>query len=147
MICIGSLISLRLGLSTGSFILCKPQTNTIHTVTLIGRGRIPFTLEDMAKVASTVAAGDLRALHTKGVIHMSFHSTRNRVKIGRPTTARLELVVGLVQRCVATGAVIYTLRRVVGIIFTSARALCFLFAEDPELFYIFKQRKQGWLLG
>lgn len=136
--CIILIIQLRLGLSTSSFILCKPQTNTIHTVTLIGRGRIPFTLEDMTKMASTVAAGNFRALHTKGAVHMSLYSTGNRVKIGRPATAGLELVIGLVQRCVAAGAVINTRGRGVGVIFTSSRALCPLLAEDPELFYMFK---------
>jgi hypothetical protein len=61
----------------------------------------------MAEMASTVAAGNLGALHTKGVIHMSLYSTGNRVKVGWPATARLEFVIGLVQRRVATGAVIY----------------------------------------
>ena len=116
-------------------ILRKPQANTIHTVPLIrGRG-VPLSFEDMTQMPATVAADDLRPFHAKSIIHMSGHRSRNRIKVCWPAAARLELMVGFVERRVAPGAVVHALRRVVGIVLSRAGALSSLLAEDAELFW------------
>lgn len=48
-----------------AFILLKPQTNTIHTMSLISRSRISLSLEHMSQMSPTVATHNLRALHSK----------------------------------------------------------------------------------
>jgi hypothetical protein len=87
----------------------------------------------MAKVTTAVVADNLSSLHTKCVIHMSLHSSGDRVEVGWPATAGLELVVGRVERGVAASTGIYTLRRVMGIVFSSAGALGAFLTEYTEL--------------
>lgn len=123
--------SLRLG----GFICIfrKPQTNTVDTVSLVRWRWESFAFENMPKVASAVITNNFGPLHSECVVDMSLNSTRDRIKVGRPAAARLELVVGLVEGCVAAGAVIDTLRGVVGVIFTSASRLSALFTENSKL--------------
>lgn len=103
---------------------------------LIRGSRVPFTLEDVAKMTPAVAADNLGALHPEGVIHMSLHGARDRVEIGRPATARLELVVCLVERSIAASAVVHALRRVVRIVLAGAGAFGAFLTEDAELLCI-----------
>jgi hypothetical protein len=104
-------------------------------VALISRSLIALTLEDMAKMTTAIGTDNLRPLHAKSIVHVSGHSPRNRVKVCRPSTARLELVVGGVKWRIATGAIVDALGWVVGIIFPCAGTLGTLFAEDAELLY------------
>lgn len=128
--------SLRLRILGSASIFCKAQTDTIHTMTLIRGGLISLTLKYMAEVTPTVGTYDLCALHTKCVINVSSDSTRDGIKVCRPATARFELVIGSVKRRIATGAIVDAFGRVVGIVFTGARALSALFAENAELFWV-----------
>lgn len=98
--------------------------------------RVPFTLKDVTKMASAVAANNLSPLHPKGVINMSLHGSRDRVEISWPATAGLELVVRFVEWRIAASTVVHTLRRVVGIVLASTGMLGTLFTEDAELLYI-----------
>lgn len=127
--------SFRLRFLGSASIFCKPQTDTIHTMTLVRGSLIPLTLEYMAKVTPTIGAYDLCPLHTKRAVNVSSHSTRDGIKVCGPATARFELVVGSVQRRIATSAIVDAFRRVVGIIFTGASALSALFTENAELFW------------
>lgn len=55
-------------------------------------------------MATAVAAYDFRARHAKRAILVTRHSAGDGVEEGRPAAAGLELVVRLVERCVAAGA-------------------------------------------
>lgn len=41
-------------------VLIKLQTDAVHAMSLVGRGRIPFTLENVSQVTAAVTANDLR---------------------------------------------------------------------------------------
>lgn len=103
---------------------------------LISRSLVALALEDMAKVTTAVSADNFRPLHAKRVIHVSGHSSGNRVKVCGPSTARLELMVGSVKRRITTGAIVDALGRVMGVIFACTGTLGTLFAENAELLYI-----------
>lgn len=96
-------------------------------MSLINGGREALALKDMAKMTTTVAADDLSSLHSKCVVHMSLHSSRDGIEVGWPTTAGFELVVSRVERRVAASTGVYTLGWVVRIIFSRAGALSALF--------------------
>lgn len=118
-------------------ILRKPQTNTINTMPLIRRCRIPLSLEHMPQMPSTVIAHDLRALHPKRRIRVPLHSPRHGVEIRRPAAAGLELVRGRVQRRRAPRARVHALRGVVRVVFACEGAFGAFFAEDAELVCLF----------
>lgn len=99
----------------------------------IGRRIESFSLEDVTQVSSAVRADDLCARHAKGAILVAGHGAWDGVEVCRPAAARLELVVGLVERCAAPCASVDTLGRVVLVIFTGARGLGALLSEDAEL--------------
>lgn len=99
----------------------------------VGRGGIALALEDVAEVAAAVGADDLGPGHAEGAVLMAGHGAWDAVKISGPAAARLELVVGFVQRRAAAGTGIDTLVRVVLVVSAGARALCALLPEDPEL--------------
>lgn len=122
-----------LGLGVSIRILRKPQTNTVDTVALVRWRLEPLAFKNMSEVASAVITDNFGPLHPECVVDMSLNSTGDRIEVSRPATARLELVVGLVERCIAAGAVIDTLRGVVGVIFSSTSRLSALFTENPEL--------------
>lgn len=106
----------------------------MHTaMTLVGRSRVAFSLEDVTKVTTTVGADNLSTLHTKGAVGVSGYSTGNGIEEGRPAAPRLELVVGLVKRSVATGAGVDTFGRHVLVKVAAVGCLGALFAEDAEL--------------
>jgi hypothetical protein len=90
----------------------------------------------MAKMTTAVATNNLGALHAKCVVHMALHSSGNGVKVGRPATARLELVVRRIERGIASSAIINALGRVMGVIFSCTGSLGTLLAEYTELLCI-----------
>lgn len=85
---------------------------------------------------SAVRAGNLRPLHPKRAIDMSCNRTRNRVKVRRPSTPRLEFVICCIEGRVAARASVDALRGVVGVVFAGAGTLGTLLAEDAELFWL-----------
>lgn len=105
-------------------------------MSLIRGSRVSLAFKDMAKMATTVATNNLGALHAKCVIHMALHGPGNRVKIGRPATARLEFVIGRVERGVASSTGIYALGRVMGVIFSCTGAFSALLSEYTKLLCI-----------
>lgn len=102
-------------------------------MTLVSGSRISLSLEDVTEMATTVGADNLGTLHTKGAVGVSGHSTRNGIEESWPAAARLELVVGLVERSVAAGAGVDTLRGHVLVKVTAIGGLGALFTEDAEL--------------
>lgn len=66
---------------------------------------------------------------------MANDGARDAVEVGGPAAAAAELVVRLVQRCVAAGARVHALLRVVLVELATARRLGALLAEDAELLY------------
>lgn len=65
---------------------------------------------------------------------MSCHGTRYAVEVGRPTTAGLELVRCLVERCIAGGAGVDAFLGHMLVIFACERRFSALFSQDAELF-------------
>lgn len=131
-----SYICSSLGFGLGISIFGEPQADTVHTMPLIRRCWETLAFENMSKMASAVAADDFSALHAKGIVHISFDSTGNRIKISGPPTARFELVVCCIKRRITASTVVYTLRGIVRVIFASPRTFSALFTENPELFWV-----------
>jgi hypothetical protein len=102
-------------------------------VTLIGGSRVSLALEDVTKMAATVGADNLSALHTKGAVSVSGYSTRDSIEESRPAAARLELVVGLVERSLAAGTGVDTLGGHVLVKVAAVGRLGALVTEDAEL--------------
>ncbi len=65
---------------------------------------------------------------------MTGDSTRDVIKVSRPATARLELVVGLIKGRIASGASVDARPREKLVKFVRARGLCALLSKDAELF-------------
>lgn len=131
-----SLLSLGLDLVCllhGLIIVCKLQTDTIDTVSLVSGCVVTLSLKDMSQVSSTVAANDLCAFHTKGAVGVAIDGPWNGIKESGPAAARFELVRGLVKGSFAAGTGVDTFRRVMRVVFTSERWLCAFLAEDTEL--------------
>lgn len=70
----------------------KSQADTINTMPLIRRRRIPLALEHMAQMAPAVAAHNLRARHAEGAVRVPRHGAGDAVEIGGPAAPGLELV-------------------------------------------------------
>lgn len=84
-------------------------------------------------MAATFGADNLGPEHPPGAILVPGDSARQAVEVGRPSTAGLELVVGLVQRRIATSTAIHALGGVVLVILPSSRRLSALLSENSEL--------------
>ena len=104
-------------------------------MTLISGSRVSLALENVTKMAATVGANNLSALHAESAVSVSGHSTGHGVEESRPAAARLELVVGLVERSLATSAGVDTLGGHVLVKVAAVGGLGALFAEDAELLY------------
>ena len=131
-----SYICSSLGFGLGISIFGEPQADTVHTMPLIRRCGEPLAFENVSKMTTTVIADNFSPLHAKGVVHVSLDGTGNRIKVSRPSTAWLELVIGCVKWRITASAVVHTLCGIVRVIFTSPRRLGALFTEDLELFCI-----------
>lgn len=84
-------------------------------------------------MAAAVGAHNLGAKHAQRAVLVSGHSAGDAVKIGRPAAARLELLLGLVERCSAPGARVDAFLRVVLVESAGAGGLGTLFPQDAEL--------------
>lgn len=100
---------------------------------LIRRGLVPFALEDMTQVAAAVGADNLDAQHAQRTVRVPGDGAGDAVVVGGPATAGLELVVRLVQWCIAAGAGVDARLRCVLVILAGAGRLGSLFSEDAEL--------------
>jgi hypothetical protein len=129
--CLLSILCIRFGI-----VLIKLQTDTVHAMPLVRWRLEPFPLEHMSEMAATVTADNLDALHAPGVVHVSSDGARDRVKIGGPAAARTELVVRLVERSVAGGAVVDPFGRVVFVVFTGECRLGSLLTDYSKLLWM-----------
>jgi hypothetical protein len=68
-------------------ILVKLQTDAVDTMPLVGRRGVPFSLEDMTEVATTIAADDLCPGHAEGAVRVSSHGAGDAVEISRPSAS------------------------------------------------------------
>ena len=126
-------LSLR-GLLIDLILWRKLQADTIDTMSLICRRSIPFSLENMTQMATTIRTYNLRSRHTKGAISMSCHCAWYAVEVRWPATARFEFVSCLIERGVAGGASIDALLGHMFIICASEGRLGAFFSQDAELF-------------
>jgi hypothetical protein len=102
-------------------------------MTLVGRGRISLALENVTEMATTVGADNLSALHAESSVSVSGNGTGDGIEESRPAAARLELVVGLVERSLAASTGVDALRRHVLVKVAAVGRLGALFAENAEL--------------
>jgi hypothetical protein len=124
-LCIQSLALLILG--------TKVDADTVHAMPLILGVAKPLALEDVAQMTSAVVAHNLRPHHAQARVWSLANSTRYCIPKGRPSTARIELMVGLVERCVAAGARVHAGIGVVLVVCARAGHFCTLLTENAEL--------------
>lgn len=89
----------------------------------------------MAKMTTAVRANDLCPLHAKCAICMSRHRAGNCVEESWPSASALELRIGCVQWRLAGGTGVYTLLRVMLIVFAAVGRFGALLSDDAELLY------------
>lgn len=89
------------------------ETNAVDAVSLIRRRGESFALEYVTKVATAVGANDFGPGHAESTVFMSSYSARDAVEVSRPSAAGFELVIGLVERRIASSAGIHSFFRVV----------------------------------
>lgn len=85
-------------------------------------------------MSSTVTAHNLRPLHAERAVRVSRHRAGDVVEVRGPAAARFELVVRLVERRVAGGAVVNPLFGHVLVVFARERGFGAFFSENAELF-------------
>jgi len=102
-------------------------------VTLIGGSRVSLALENVTEMTAAVRADNLSTLHTESAVGVSGHSTGHGIEESRPAAARLELVVGLVERSLTASTGVDTLGGHVLVKVAAVGGLGALFAEDAEL--------------
>lgn len=100
---------------------------------LILRVSESLALEDVPKMASTVVANNLGPHHSQARVGLLPHSIGECVPESWPSAARVELVVGFVERCRAPGAAVNACIRVVLVELAGPRRFSALLAEDAEL--------------
>lgn len=86
-------------------------------------------------MATTVAASNLRALHSQSAVRMPRHRARQRIKVRRPPAPALELVIRRVQRGTAASAVVHALVRVMLVVLAASWGLGALVTQDVELLW------------
>ena len=101
---------------------------------LVCRGVVSLALEHVSKMSTAVAANNLCPGHSERAVGVSRHGAWDVVEVCRPSTARLEFVVCLVEWRIAGGAGIDSLFRHMLVIFSGEWSFSALFAEDAELF-------------
>ena len=110
------------------------DAHAVDAVALVrGRG-VALALEDVAQVPTAVGTDDLGAPHAKGAVGVAGDGPRDAVKVRRPAAARLELVVGRVQRRLAAGAGVDACVGEELVVLAGPRGLSALLTEDAELF-------------
>ena len=109
------------------------QADAVDAVTLVGGRGESLALEDVAEMAAAIGADDLGAGHAPGAVLVARDSAWDAVKVGRPAAARLELVVGLVQRRITAGAGVDTRVGEELVVLAREGRLGALLPEDAEL--------------
>jgi hypothetical protein len=109
------------------------DADAVHTVSLILRVSEALALENVPEMSTTVVAYDFRPHHAHAGVSSLADSARHCVPESGPAAAWVELVVCLVEGCVATGASVDTSVGVVLVKGTGTGRLCTFLAEDAEL--------------
>lgn len=120
-----------------SFLILRGEVdrNAVYTMPLVLWIAKSLALENMSQVTSTVVAYNLRPHHAKTRVRLLSDSARHGIPEGGPSTARVELVVCFVQRCVASGARVNARVGIVLVVCAGAGHLSALLSEDAELLY------------
>lgn len=84
---------------------------------------------------AAVAAYDLRACHAERAVRVPCHRAWDRVIVGRPAAAGLELVCCFIERRSARGTCVDAVGGHVFIVDTSVRGFGAFLAEDAELLW------------
>jgi len=100
--------------------------------------RVALSLENMTEMTSTVRTHNLDPLHAKCAVGVSGDGSRESVKERRPAATRLELVLRLVQRCVASGTCVHSLGGQVLVVLSGEWGFGALSSEDTELLWMRK---------
>lgn len=115
-------------------IFVEIQADAVHAVPLVGRCAVSLALEDVSKMATTVAANNLRPRHAKRTIRVPRHRARDVVKIRWPSAAGLELVVGFVKWRVAAGTGVDAFVWVMLVVLSGTRRFRALLTQNTKLF-------------
>jgi len=106
----------------------KFHANAVDTVSLICWRSISLALKDMSKMSATVTADDFCPSHAESAVSVSGYSSGDIVKVGRPSTARFELMRCLVERSITRGAGVDSIAGHVFVVSARARSFSSLFA-------------------
>lgn len=82
----------------------KVDAHTVNTVPLILWVPKSLALENVSQMPSAVVAHDLSPHHAQTRVRLLPDSVRERIPESRPSTPRIELVVGFVEGSVAPSA-------------------------------------------
>lgn len=115
-------------------LILKVQTNTINTMPLIRRRRVPLPLKHMPQVPAAVRARNLRPCHAEGAVGVADDSAGDGIEVGGPAAAGFELMGGAVEGRGAGGAGVGAGRGGVLIVGAGEGGFGAFFAEDAELF-------------
>jgi hypothetical protein len=122
------------------------DADTVDTVPLILGVSKPLALEDVAQVSSTVVAYNLGPHHAEAGVGLLPNGAWHGVPECRPPASRIELVVRLVQWCVAAGASVDAGIGVVLVEGAGAGHFGALLAEDAKLLcHVVSRYATAWM--
>jgi len=127
-------------LALNRIILIKLDTNTINTMPLIRRRRIPLPLNHMPQMPTAITTHNLRPLHPKRAVRVPGHGARHGVEEGRPAAAGLELVARVVEGCLAACAGVDARCGGVLVVFAGVGRFGAFFADYAELLCVLEER-------
>lgn len=103
-------------------------------MSLIRRRRESLALEDVPQMPAAIRAHNLNPRHAQRAILVAGNGARHAVKVRRPAASGFELVIGLIQRSLASCTGVDALLGVVLVKLAGARGLSALLPEDAKLF-------------
>ena len=115
----------------------KVDAHTVDAVPLILRVSKPLALEDVSQMPAAIVAYNLGPHHAQTGVRLLSDRVGERIPKRRPSTPGVELVVCLVERRVAAGALVHASIRVVLVELAGAGHLSALLAENAELLWNF----------
>lgn len=95
----------------------------------------PLAFENMPQMTSAVVTDNFGPHHAEARVGFLSYRTRHSVPKCRPSAARVEFMIGLVEWGLAAGAFIDASVRVVLVVLGRAGHFSALFTEDAELFW------------
>lgn len=116
-------------------ILVELDAYAVHAMSLICGCLISLALEHVSEVTATIAANDFRSRHAKCSVSVSSHCAWNGIEICRPPAATLELMLGLIDWCIAACACVDSLVWVVFVVLASEWCFSTFLTQNAELLY------------